>query len=695
MNTPPLRIVLLAAGAAVATLSRAAELTATASSYLEPSFWSAVAADLDHEAVTVHLAAGHYHSGPLTLTALGNERHPLTIEGDGEGPIFDSDGDFLLYLKGCQNMRLHNLHFTGNAGKFGVTVIGLSEERRDAIIPVPAQTMHAEITGERPACDIDFDGCTWIDLPNVYYGPLCLSFHADHITVRNCTFQRCGQERHCHMMYNGGGSHHIFIYHNTFEDCSGTYVRFRDRSDYGYVFGNTFQTTGKFPHEDPSTAAFIEVPLFNSFDPGNESFGTNFYVIGNHFIWPDHPPQRDAHDPVLQLHYHTRDALRFWQDGFETRGYRTLLTKDEGDTLSLGSPAAKRALLLANCGINLDRVVWYGNRFAGAMESKATYACLTEFGAFPKSRGFDSYADISNALTQRELFKDDFESDVDTPTGWTVRQDAGTTVGLRFANGPASTGGRALWLEDRSPHGACTLSRPCDLKEGFYFSGWYHFGETTSNHLCLGDGAHAWVVAAAGGYWENDRGRCISGATYLANTWYHVEVAMEQGAKDYSIWVDGVLISKDIKDPAEQPVAASGTELAISPSDGPGRGSMLVDDVQVASLGETPEGIAIREARPVADHTLRVTFSAPMDVSEGPRGTHSALNPLNYQVSRRFFPEYSVNPVRVVQVDPVTFDVTYQEVLPKSGAFLWTMTLRGADGGPLSSDERIRALASN
>lgn len=665
---------------------------ANAASYLDVRFWSTVGADVAHEPTTVHFAAGHYRAGPLTLTALGNDRHRLSLDGQGSGAVFDSGGDFLLYLKGCRNLRLHNLHFTGSAGKFGVTVIGLSRERRDAIIPVPAQSMHADIAGERPARDIDFDGCSWIDLPNVYYGPLCLSFHTDHITVQNCTFRRCGQERHCHMMYNGGGSHHIFIYHNTFEDCSGTYVRFRDRSDYGYVFDNTFRTTGGFAHEDPSTAAFIEVPLFNSFDPGNESFGTNFYVIGNRFVWPDRPPHRDAQDPVAQLHYHTRDALRFWQDGFETRGYRTLLTKDEGYTLSLGSPAAKRALLLANCGINLDRLVWYGNRYAGAMQSKATYACLTEFGAFAKSRGFESYADISNALTRRPLFRDDFEADPAIPVGWEVRQDPGTTVAKRFANGPASAGGRAMFLGDRSVDGACSLRRRCALQDGFTFSAWFHFGETTGNHVCLGVDGRPWVVAAADGYWENDRGRCISGATYQANTWYHVEVAMEEGAKDYSIWIDGVLISKDIKDPAEHPVAAAQGELELSPAEGRGTGSMLVDDVEVAALGEEEQGIAVRQARPLDAHTLRVTFSAPLDVSEGVRGAHSALNPLNFQVSRRFFPEYGLNPVRVAQVDRATYDVTYLEALPNAGGYLWTMTLRGADGGALSPTGRIRAI---
>ena len=669
--------------------------TANAASYLDTAFWRAVNMQVDQEPTTIHFLAGKYHDGSLTLTAIGNERNLLTLRGEGEGAVFDSDGDFLLYLKGCQNLHLQNLHFTGRAAKFGVTVIGLSPERRDAIIPVPAQSMHAETNDYRPARNIDFDGCTWIDLPQVYYGPLCLSFHTDHVTVRNCTFKRCGQERHSHMMYNGGGSHHIFIYNNTFEDSSGTYVRFRDRSDYGYVYNNVFRTTGNYTHEDSSTTAFIEVPLFNSFDPGSESFGTNFQFIGNRFIWPDVPPKRDAQDPVIQVNYHTRDALRFWSDGFETRGYRTLLSKDEGYTMSLGSPSAKRALLLANCGINTDRIAWYGNRFEGAMEHKATYACLTEFGSFAKSRGFDSYADITNALTGNELFLDGFETDVERPAGWKVVQDDGTAVAMRFENAPASDGRRCVLLEDKSSTGQTSLSRKIRPLTGFYFSAWFNFSETTSDHICLGGEGHRWVVAARNGFWENDRGRCISNATYQDNKWYHVEAVMEQGARDYSIWIDGVLISKDIKDPEETVVQSHAGDIYMSPSDGPGVGAMLVDDVRLVALGEENDGVSVQSVDVTGGDTLRIAFSEPLDVQGGVQGKQSALNPLNYQVSDRFFPEYNFTPIGVTRSTPSVVEVKFHEKLPTTGGFLWVTTLRGESGRALSPSGRIVPIKSN
>lgn len=666
---------------------------ANAAGYLDERFWNGLNRTLADEPVVVHFAAGRYEGGGLTLTAIGSELHGLTLRGEGGGAVFASDGDFLLYLKGCRNVLLQNLHFTGKAVKFGVTLIGLSTERRDAIIPVPATSMHAEINGVLPCRDIVFDHCTWIDLPDVFYGSLCLSFNTDHVTVRDCTFRHSGLERHAHMMYNGGGSHHIFIYHNVFEDNSGTYVRFRDRSDYGYVCNNVFRSTGTYEHEDASSSTFIELPLFNSFDPGNESFGTNFQIIGNTFAFAADPVKR-AIPPFSpeQNDLHTRDALRFWQDGFETRGYRTLLTKDEGYTLTLGAPSAKRALLLANCGINTHRIVWYGNTYTGPMQYKATYACTTEFGAFPKSRGFETYADISNALTGREMLHDDFEDDPETPANWATHAaaDAGASVG--FDNDPGGPGQRCMRLFDGSTTGRCMIDRAVATLDGLYFSAWFKFGETTSPHVCLGDGTHNWIVAGRDGCWENDRGRCVSNATYMANKWYHVELVMAQGARDYSVWIDGVLVSKDILDPVVGPVRQFSGRLSMSPADDASTGSMLVDDVVVATLGERADGLQVTAARRVAADTVRVTFSEAPDVGADRYGPYSALNPLNYMISQGFFPAHDFLPVGVTQVDARTFNVKVSRPLTADN-YVWLTTVRSAAGLPLSPTARFRFVA--
>lgn len=665
---------------------------ANAAAYLDEAFWSSVEADNATAPTTVHFLAGRYSTGPLTLTALGNEQHKLTLVGEGTGAVFDTDGDFLLYLKGCRNLHLKNLHFTGKARKYAVTVIGISPERRDAIIPVNPTTMQVKANLFRPAQDIDFDGCTWIDLRQVFYGALCLSFNTHHITVRNCAFKRLGLERHAHMMYNGGGSHHLFIYNNTFEDCSGSYVRFRNRSDYGYVFNNVFRSTGTLPTEDASTSTFIQVPLYNSFDPGEETFGTNFYIIGNSFNWAENPVKRDVQDPIDQINFHSRDAIRFHQGGFETRGFRTLLSKDEGHTLNLGAPSAKRALLVLNCGINPDRIAWYGNTYSGPMMQKAAYGCLSEFGAFPKSRGFDTYADISNILTQTEMWRDSFESDVAQPRRWSVVLESGATVATTFAT--AAAGKRSVLLQDDSTTGKCAISRPVGSLNGFYLRAWFYFNETTSDHVCLGDGVKNWVVAGKSGFWENDRGRCISNATYVANKWYRVEVVLEQNARDYWVWVDGVLITKDIRDPAQGPLRKFEGAITMSPADGPTTGSMLVDDVVLASLDERTDGVQIVRATAVSADVLRVKFSEPVDATQGESGAYSALNPLNYMVSTRFFPAYDLAPLAVTRIDATTFDVKVQGALPRSGAYLWLTTLRSESGRPLSPSGRIKEIVA-
>ncbi len=665
---------------------------ANPASYLDGDFWRSVDADARQEPTTVHLLAGHYNSGELTLTALGNAQHLITVVGDGTGAIFDTDGDYLLHLKGCRNLQLQNIHFTGNARKYGVTVTGITSERRDAIIPVPPQQLHTADIGDRPGQDIVFAGCTWIDLRNVFYGALCLSTNTHHITVRDCTFQRVGLERHAHMMYNGGGSHHLFIYRNTFEDCSGSYVRFRNRSDYGYVFNNTFRSTGTLPTEDASTSTFLQVPLYNSFDPGEETFGTNFYVIGNSFNWAADPVKRDVHDPIDQINFHSRDAIRFHQGGFETRGYRTLLSKEEGYTLNLGAPSAK-LVVLRNAGLHLERMAWYGNSYSGPIMQKAAYGCLSEFGAFPKSRGFDTYADITNALTQREMFRDSFETDADQPRNWAVTQGKDTSVATSFAD--AMDGRRSVLLQDSSTEGACALTRAIDPTEGLYFSAWFYFYDNARDHVCLGDGKTSWVVAGRSGFWENDRGRCIANATYIPGKWYHVEMALEQGARDYSIWIDGVLISKDIKDPAQGPIRRFDGPIRLSPADDRSTGAMLVDDVTVASLGERPDGVRILSAKLTAPDVVRVDFSEPVDIAEGDGGAHSATNPLNYMVSNRFFPAYDYAPVSVTRLSPTAFAVKLQTAPRPTGTYLWLTTLRSEKGLPLSPTARFVEIQQN
>jgi hypothetical protein len=199
-------------------------------------------------------------------------------------------------------------------------------------------------------------------------------------------------------------------------------------------------------------------------------------------------------------------------------------------------------------------------------------------------------------------------------------------------------------------------------------------------------------VAARSGFWENDRGRCISNATYQANKWYHVEVVMEQGARDYSIWIDGVLISKDIKDPEETVVAAHSGEIYLSPADGPGTGAMRVDDIRLVALGEENNGVSVQAVEVLNADTLRISFSEPLDIQGGPQGRQSALNPLNYQVSRRFFPEYDLTPLSVARISPAVVEVKFLEKLPNSEGYLWLTALRSEAGRALAPAGRVIAI---
>ena len=145
-----------------------------------------------------------------------------------------------------------------------------------------------------------------------------------------------------------------------------------------------------------------------------------------------------------------------------------------------------------------------------------------------------------------------------------------------------------------------------------------------------------------------------------------------------------MLISKDIKDPAQGPVRRFAGPVQIALLTGTGTGGMLVDDVQVATLGERTDGAGIASARLRVPDELEVTFSAPMDISEGDRGEHSATNPLNYMVSRRFFPSYDIAPLAVTREGPIVFVVKLREPLTGDDGHVWTVTLRDEAGRPLA-----------
>src|SRR5690606_8571397 len=96
---------------------------ANAASYTNGSFWNGVQSSLANSAVTVRWLDGQYSSAGLTLTDMGHQYHKLTLTGDSNtGAVLNAPVDYMLFLRGVQNMTIKNLHFTGPITEFGLHI---------------------------------------------------------------------------------------------------------------------------------------------------------------------------------------------------------------------------------------------------------------------------------------------------------------------------------------------------------------------------------------------------------------------------------------------------------------------------------------------------------------------------------------------------------------------------------------------
>ena len=329
------------------------------------TLWTRVQSALAAGPVTVKLVDGDYLLYPhLVMSGLGHPVNRLTIEGETENGVTlrkstaDSGTANLWGLTACQNMLLRNLHFRG-PGKMGYAINFGS------------------------GChDIEMNGCSWKDMLEIIYGATGSgTAPTRNITWRNCVFERIGSGTGTHMIYNAYGVRNLKVYGCTFIDCSGDYVRFRDETDDCEVRHCTFRSTWYFPDQ----IMFITIPLFNDDNPATnpanpnyEYFGTHFVFAHNSFSYPEGRPS----------HY----AIGFYHNGFNPPGRNHLLTEAEGNVLIGGTEAQKKALLLANMGIDTSQVHVYDNEFLNMPYPKVTFGSFVSYGAV--SLGWTGWADI-------------------------------------------------------------------------------------------------------------------------------------------------------------------------------------------------------------------------------------------------------------------------------------------------------------
>jgi len=336
-----------------------------AADFLNDSFWTQVNNKLKYTSVEVRFIPGTYSRAftekSLTLENLGSAIYQLTLTGSQEvrftAPGGYPDKNQMIRIDGCQNMVVSNFHFTGN-GRIGYAL---------RVITTATSTL--------PNKNIVIEDCTWKDMRGVIYGATgCYGTETSHVTFKNCTFFRVGIDSHSHHMYHAHGASHITIMDSRFEDCTGDYVRFRDRCDFGIVKNCMF-----IRNQGYTNRPFIAVPLFNNANPGDEYFATNYSFTGNSFF-----------NKNMQ---NTTNAIYFGHWGFSTKDFSCLLTEQEGIILTSGTKEAKADLLKSHFGLDMAKIRITNNAYERVVNR---VALISQASYGSTSLGWAGTADIAD-----------------------------------------------------------------------------------------------------------------------------------------------------------------------------------------------------------------------------------------------------------------------------------------------------------
>ncbi len=337
---------------------------ANAAAYTDSAFWNRVQETLEFDPVTVTLLDGDY-TNRFELSLIGDAENSLTLSGESStGVVFSGEVSSIFSLYGCQNMVLENLNFTGSSTNIGYA-------------------FRISTTSGVPSHDIVVRNCDWHDMPGIGYGASGVHYGSHHVTFENCSFKRIGHDSHAHMMYNAYNATNVNVVGCHFEDCSGSYVRFRgDASNYGMVSNCTFISTQTYPNRHPSWEVFLDFPVFNDVNPGDETFSLYATIVNNTFQFNGASPPK-------------RTGIRFYHGGFDPPGWNYLMTASEGQTLKYGSGLDKKNLLRNNCGIDFDDILIQGNNWQDETY-RIVFASYAKYGA--TSQGWDDVADVSDIV---------------------------------------------------------------------------------------------------------------------------------------------------------------------------------------------------------------------------------------------------------------------------------------------------------
>lgn len=332
----------------------------TPSTNLNSTFWSNVQTALQSGPVDVIFAEGTYtRTSTLTLTNIGHSTNRLNLKtaAAGDYAVFNGSIAKLIGLTNCRNIYILRFKFTGNVTGYAMTI--------------------------SQSNDIHVAYSEFVDLPQVYYGALGVNTDSDNIFVKYNKFLRVGVGTTAHMVY---GAYHVTrlkIVQNTFTDCSGSFVRFRgDVTTQGVVYDNTFKSNGTY--NGGANPIFIEVPVFNDVNPGDERFGTRFMITKNTFTYSTSGSQS------------TRYALVFHHSGYNPPDRTHLISASTASTLGSGTVTQRRSIMSSHFGLNGAEIRYGGNTITN-VQNNVSYRCQGGYGAVAPWTGVVSIGVAVNA----------------------------------------------------------------------------------------------------------------------------------------------------------------------------------------------------------------------------------------------------------------------------------------------------------
>lgn len=346
--------------------STATVVNVTPSTVLDAAFWSSIQTMLQTNHVDVVFADGTYNiTSTITLSNIGSATKKLQLKANTVGAaVLTGSIVKLMSLNNCQNILIHRLKFTGAVSEYALVI------QRSPNITVAY--------------------CRFENMPNLYYGAVGAHYPtSNNIIIRQNQFSNIGVGSTAHMIYGAFGVKRLKILENTFTDCSGSFIRFRgDNSTHGVVYGNTFNSTGTYMVNGAGVnPIFVEVPVFNDVNPGDETFGTSFMVTKNNFNYATVGNQT------------TRFALAFHHSGFNPTGRTHLISVADATTLGNGTVAEKRAIMSSKLGLDGTKILYGGNNNVN-LSTNVVYRCWEAYGATAPWTGVVS---ISSAVSSTGL----------------------------------------------------------------------------------------------------------------------------------------------------------------------------------------------------------------------------------------------------------------------------------------------------